>query len=224
MACRNINGRAVIDRAGIAELTGAALSTVDKWSSNRQRYGFPLRLDSVQGAWWYLDDIEQFWTHYRKAHQAALNRVDRTGDPNELISAPQAASVLGYNSTADLPTALLNLADDITPLPSGRLRRKWQRRTLWAWAEDHVGHQRTGRPTGPKGPRGTIDHHGNPHELVNSTEAARILGYAHRKHLPTDLLNQADQTQPMTDGRKRRKWQRQTLWNWELTKHLDYRG
>ena len=211
----NINGRPVIDRAGIAKFTGAALSTVDKWYRNRQRYRFPSRADGVHGAWWYLDDIEKFWDHYQQAHQAELDRVNRAGDPNELIGAPQAARILGYNTTSDLPTALLNLADDITTLPSGRLRRKWRRRTLWSWADHHVGHRRTGRPTGPKGPRGTIDHHGDPYELVNSTEAARVLGYAHRKHLPADLLNHADQTKQMTDGRQRRKWRRQTLWNWK---------
>jgi hypothetical protein len=176
MAYTITNGHTAIDRAGIADLTGADLSTVDKWYSNRQRYGFPPRPNGVQQAWWYLDDIERFWDHYQKAHQAVLNLVDRTGDPHELIGAPQAARVLGYNSNADLPLALLNLADDITPLPSGRLRRKWRRRTLWTWADHHVGHYRTGRPTGPKGPRGTTDHNGDPHELVNSTEAARVLG------------------------------------------------
>jgi hypothetical protein len=69
-------------------------------------------------------------------------------------------------------------------------------------------------PQALKKPRGTIDHHGDPHELVNSTEAARILGYAHRKHLPPDLLNHADHTQHMTNGRQHRTWRRQTLWNW----------
>jgi hypothetical protein len=207
----NINGRTLIDRAGITHLTGAALSTVDKWYRNRQHYRFPSRTDSIHGAWWYLGDVQQFWNHYQQAHKAALDRVDRTGNPDELISAPHAARILGYNTPADLPPALLNLADDITPLPSGRLRRKWQRRTLWSWAEHHVGHRRTGRPTGPKGPRGNIDHEGDPNELVNSTEAARVLGYSHRKHLPPDLLNHADHTQPMTNGRTRRKWRRQTL-------------
>jgi hypothetical protein len=211
----DINGRTVIDRTGIAELTGAALSTVDKWYRNRHRYRFPSRADGVRGAWWDLDDVEQFWDHYQQAHHAALDRVDRSGDPNELIGAPQAARILGYNTSADLPPALLTLANDITLLPSGRLRRKWQRSTLWTWADHHVGHRRTGRPTGPKGPRGTIDHNGDPNELVNSTEAARVLGYAHRKHLPPDLLNHADYIQHMTDGRQRRKWRRQTLWNWK---------
>jgi hypothetical protein len=214
VARTDINGRTIIDRAGIADLTGAALSTVDKWYRNRQRYRFPSRADGVHGAWWYLDDIEKFWDHYQQTHRAALDRVDRTGDPDELVNAPQAARLLGYNAPADLPPALLTLADDITPLPSGRQRRRWRRHTLWAWADHHVGPRRTGRLTGPQGPRGTIDHDGDPDELVNSTEAARILGYAHRKHLPPDLLNHADHTQPMTDGRQRRAWRRQTLWNW----------
>ena len=80
----NINGRIVIDRAGIAEFTGAALSTVDKWYSNRQRYGFPSRADGVHGAWWYLDDIENFWDHYQQAHRAALDRVTAQETPTNL--------------------------------------------------------------------------------------------------------------------------------------------
>jgi hypothetical protein len=115
----DINGRTVIGRAGIADLTGAALSTVDKWYRNRQRYRFPSRADGVHGAWWYLDDIEKFWDHYQQTHRATVDRVDRTGDPNELINAPQAARILGYNTTADLPPALLTHAANGDGTPSG---------------------------------------------------------------------------------------------------------
>lgn len=57
---------------------------------------------------------------------------DRSGDPDELVGAAEAARVLGYNSANALPDRVLRHADEDTIGPKGRHRRKWKRATLWA--------------------------------------------------------------------------------------------
>jgi hypothetical protein len=62
-------------------------------------------------------------------------QVDRTGDPDELVGAPEAARVLGYSKAQLLPQPVLELADEDTVGAGGRHYRKWRRRTLWAFAD-----------------------------------------------------------------------------------------
>ena len=208
---KRVHGRPALDRAGVAELTGAALPTVDRWYANRTHYGFPERADDTH---WHIDDIQQFWANYQKARGERLSRVDRSGDPSELVDRPTAAKVLGYTDHRALPKELLALADETETLPSGRLRRTWKRATLWQFAEDYIGRQRTGRTTRPSGGRSPIDRSGDPNDLVDPTGAARALGYAHRKHLPAELLERADEQHQLGGGRTRRRWKRRTLWSW----------
>jgi len=68
----------------------------------------------------------------------ARRRIDRSGDPEELLPPSQAAKVLGYVRPASLPRRLLEIADDIEDLAGGRKRRRWRRRTLWAFADSEV--------------------------------------------------------------------------------------
>ena len=67
--------------------------------------------------------------------------IDRSGDPDELLNPTQAAYLLGYARPASLPHRLLELADDVTDLARGRKRRRWRRRTLWAFADDSASPQ-----------------------------------------------------------------------------------
>lgn len=61
--------------------------------------------------------------------------LDRTGDPDELLSAADAARVLGYNRAQALPAAILERADQVRTGPAGRTRRQWRRGTLWTLAD-----------------------------------------------------------------------------------------
>ncbi|WP_157630232.1 hypothetical protein [Salinispora arenicola] len=53
--------------------------------------------------------------------------IDRTGNPNDLVGAAEAARILGYKRPSGLPKALIARAD----IP-GRPRR-WKRQTLWTF-------------------------------------------------------------------------------------------
>ena len=218
MAIREINGHLAIDRIGLAERWGVSLATLDM----RLAHGHPV--EAIAGAsadqrkkwWWWLDQADAWMQSFEDRKRAALTRVDRTGDPDDLLTSAQAAQVLGYRSADSLQPGFLKLADEVEELPSGRKRRRWRRATVWAYADNRTGKGGTGAPRGnanPLGPaRRQIDRTGDPDELVTPTEAARVLGYIRPASLPAALRDHADEVRDLAGGRKRRRWKRRTLW------------
>ncbi|MDG4829983.1 hypothetical protein O7627_11805 [Solwaraspora sp. WMMD1047] len=182
MARCTIRGRTALDRAGVAAHTGAANSTVNHWHRHRSRFGFPEGFTHDGREWFWLDDINAFHTAHQAAKRAELTKVDRRGEPTDLIGSGEAARVLGYGSYRNLPDTLLNRPDRVDVLPDGRRRRLWYRRTVWAVADARTGRQSTGRTPGTTGAR-------KPHP------------YADDPRLPAavTLLTEADRT-----GRDRR--------------------
>ena len=148
-----IDGRTALDRTGVAAHTGAAYSTVNHWHHHRSRFGFPRGFAHDGREWFWLDDIEAFHAAHQAAKRAELTKVDRRGDPEDLIGSGAAARVLGYGSYRNLPDTLYDHPDRVETLPDGRLRRLWLRRTVWAVADARTGRQSTGRTPGTTGPR-----------------------------------------------------------------------
>ncbi|GAB1641520.1 hypothetical protein [Krasilnikovia sp. MM14-A1259] len=161
VAQRSIDGRLAVDRAGVVEHLGAARSTVNHWHLHRDRFGFPDGFTDDGGEWFWLDDIEAFHTEHLTAKKAVLTEVDRSGSPNELVNSTGAADILGYASYRNLPDTVIDHPDEIEELPSGRIRRYWRRRTIWAIADARTGRQSTGRTpgttTGPRKPHAYAD-------------------------------------------------------------------
>jgi hypothetical protein len=156
MGSRMRHRRVQLDRAGIAALTGASLPTVEHWYRRRTTTGFPAKADTdTEGRdWWWRTDIERFHAEHQAARAATFTHVERGGNPRDLLTAPQAAQVLGYKNHRSLPDALLNHPDRAQELPSGRLRRRWYRATVWAYADGRPLRHSTGRPIGTgTGPR-----------------------------------------------------------------------
>jgi hypothetical protein len=153
MGQRTQHGRQQLDRAGIAARTGAAPATVDYWYRQRAHTGFPAKADTGADGrnWWWLEDVDAFRIAHLAGREATFTRVDRRGQPNELITAPQAAKVLGYKDHRSLPRVLLDNPDRADELPSGRLRRRWYRRTVWAYADGRPLRHSTGHPVGIPG-------------------------------------------------------------------------
>ncbi len=152
MARRTFGTRIALDRAGVAAHTAASRSTVNYWHLHRQRTGFPDAFTDDTGAeWFWQDEIDAFHAAHRKAKLAVLTRVDRNGDPNELVGSGEAAKILRYGSYRNLPDELRDQPDDIEILSDGRLRRRWYRRTVWAIADARTGRQSTGRTPGTTG-------------------------------------------------------------------------
>ncbi|MGA5304578.1 hypothetical protein ACPCHT_32035 [Nucisporomicrobium flavum] len=154
VARRTFGTRVALDRHGVGTHTGAAASTVNHWHRHRERTGFPEAFTDDTGTeWFWQDEIDAFYTAHLKAKLAVLTPVDRSGDPNELVGSGDAARILGYGSYRNLPDELRDQPDDIEILSDGRLRRRWQRRTVWAIAAARTGRQSTGRTPGTTGPR-----------------------------------------------------------------------
>ncbi len=214
MGERTANGRIQVDRPGIHALTGAAAPTVDRWYLQRALTGFPEKAatDADGRDWWWLTDIDAFREEHLAARAARFTHVDRRGQPDDLLTAPQAAKVLGYKDHRSLPSVLHDNPDRAEELPSGRLRRRWYRRTIWDYADGRPLRHSTGRPTGTSGgPRKPhpyaddprlqaaidllIEYDGKPTTGLGA-ELARRLGIAERT--AQRLINAARQTHTHT--------------------------
>jgi hypothetical protein len=81
----------------------------------------------------------------------------------------------------------------------------------WFWADDidafHAAHQ-----AAKLAELTQVDRGGDPHELVTSGEAARILGYSSYRNLPDELTGHPDEVEILSDGRRQRFWYRRTVW------------
>ncbi|MGA5305957.1 hypothetical protein ACPCHT_39130 [Nucisporomicrobium flavum] len=152
VARRTFGARVALDRAGVAAHTGASRSTVNHWYRNRERTGFPDAFTDDTGAeWFWQDEVDAFHAAHRTAKLAVLTRIDRSGDPHELVGSGEAARILRYGSYRNLPDELRDHPDDVEILSDGRLRRRWHRRTVWAIADARTGRQSTGRTPGTTG-------------------------------------------------------------------------
>ena len=89
-----INGRPVISRADMAA-RGVPRTTVDGWYRDRARTGHPEKAGRIgRTDYWYEDE----WTAWYEAHLRgkveSLTQVDRSGDPDDLVDAAEAARML----------------------------------------------------------------------------------------------------------------------------------
>lgn len=200
-----IDGKLAVDRAGAADRLGTHLSRVDAFIAAAPDNGFP---EAVEDRWYYTDAIDAFADAKQQRQHDNLTKIDYTGDPDDLVTKAEAARIAGYSSPTNLNNSslldtllALNKPEHNSTMPNGRPRLRWPRRTVWYACE-----QRTGRPGRPAGATRTIDRSGDPDELVDATEATRILGYKRTASLPRKLLEQPDEPGPP------RRWRRATLW------------
>lgn len=215
VAIRTVEGRSVVDRSGAADMAEVKLPTIDYLYRNRARNGFPERIPGTTE--WYADEVRSWAANHDSAKKARLTTVDRTGDPHELVDAPTAARILGYQDRRSLSNSsvwplLLARVDDQEELPSGRVRRRWTRRTVEAIADQRTGGSGGGRPTGPRG--GPVDRTGDPDDELDPAATARVLGYSRADAIPAEVLDIADHVTTGPRGRQRRTWTRRTLWNY----------
>ncbi|GAA1657088.1 helix-turn-helix transcriptional regulator [Fodinicola feengrottensis] len=63
-----------------------------------------------------------------------------------------------------------------------------------------------------------VDRTGDPDDLIESTELARVLGYHGPRSIQPDLLMLADDCEPTSNGGSRRRWLRKTAWHYADTR------
>ncbi|WP_051942222.1 hypothetical protein [Streptacidiphilus rugosus] len=167
---------ALLDASAAATRFGASVSRISEWHRDRATTGFPEVAD-IDGRrrLWNAADLEAWFT--RRA--ATADGPDLGEDPGELLGAPQVAALLGVKSVhAYLARPGYFPEPDSTEHTERYVKRFWRRETIVAWAA-----RRPGRGnTKPKAPHSTPvpNKPGSAgHEaLVDSAEAARLLGYA----------------------------------------------
>jgi hypothetical protein len=167
-----INGRPVISRADMAA-RGVPRTTVDGWYRDRARTGHPEKAGRIgRTDYWYEDE----WAAWHEAHLRgkveSLTRVDRTGDPDDLVDAEEAARMLHY-SGRDVIHANRRLAYFPEPDAYGKAVRGrpvplWKRSTVWAAADRREGMGGGHKPGTPGAPA-------KPHPYAGDERLARVL-------------------------------------------------
>jgi predicted DNA-binding transcriptional regulator AlpA len=177
MAERIRHRRRQIDRPGICQLTGVSPATVDHWYRHRHHTRFPEKADTDHGRdWWWRTDITTFHADYRTRRAATFTTVDYSGDADDLVNAPEAARMLGYVNHRSLPKLLLVNPDESETLPSGRIRRRWHRQSIWDFADTRIERHSTGRP--PGGTSNEADPYADDPRLETVIQFLRTHGYA----------------------------------------------
>ena len=138
-----INGRPVISRADMAA-RGVPPATASTWYRDRAKTGHPEKAGRIgRTDYWYEDE----WTAWHQAHQrvklGSLTRVDRDGDPDDLVDAAEAARMMGYSGRnvihANRRLRYFPEPDAHGPARRGRPAPLWKRSTVWAAADRRPG-------------------------------------------------------------------------------------
>jgi hypothetical protein len=167
-----INGRPVIGRADMAA-RGVPRTTVNGWYRDRARTGHPEKAGRIgRTDYWYEDE----WTAWHEAHLRAkvesLTRVDRSGDPDDLVDAAEAARMLRYARRnvihANRRLGYFPEPDAYGTTSKGRRAPLWKRSTVWAVADSRQGVGGGHRPGTPGAPA-------KPHPYADDERLAAVL-------------------------------------------------
>ncbi|WP_018589016.1 helix-turn-helix transcriptional regulator [Salinispora arenicola] len=167
MQTRVIHGRPATDRPGIAERHQRAEHTIDRLAAQRETTGFPQPIDvettgrgvrargghsEPQGREWYaLDDLDTFFATYdvKAAGHSRVHDTKLHGDPNELLTARQAATELKvsletFRSWVRDSTPAWNAGQPgYLPRPDAPggngIAHKWKRATLQTFVNERAG-------------------------------------------------------------------------------------
>jgi hypothetical protein len=167
-----INGRPVISRAGMAR-HGIKRSTVDGWYRDRARTGHPEKAGRIgRTDYWYEDEWTAWHRDYQRAKAGKLTEVDRTGDPDDLVDAAEAARIMGYSGRDVIHAArragYFPGPDSHGTTARGRPAPLWKRSTVWAAAGNRPGMGGGHEPGTPGAPA-------KPHPYAGDERLARVL-------------------------------------------------
>jgi hypothetical protein len=162
----------VISRADMAA-RGVPRTTVNGWYRDRARTGYPEKAGRIgRTDYWYEDE----WTAWHQAHLRnkvdSLTQVDRTGDPDDLVDAAEAARMLRYARRnvihANRRLGYFPNPDAYGTTAKGRRAPLWKRSTVWAVADSRPGVGGGHKPGTPGAPA-------KPHPYAGDERLARVL-------------------------------------------------
>lgn len=175
---------ALESRTQLAARHGLAKGTIDQLWGRREENGHPEPVRTVnQTIYWNPAEWDAWYAGYKKRAQRTQLDVDRSGNPNDLITLSEAARVLGVE-----PTSITNYPKrpprrwpqpvEEEPLPSGRLRRWYRRADIWHYADTRsaAGPHRTRHPEQEAHVRGGTAHVTRPQDDFGPVQLARWLG------------------------------------------------
>jgi hypothetical protein len=167
-----IKGRPVISRADMAA-RGVPRTTVDGWYRDRARTGHPEKAGRIgRTDYWYEDEWTAWYEAHRHSKIESLTRVDRGGDPDDLVDAAEAARMLGYARRnvihANRRLGYFPEPDAYGTTNKGRRAPLWKRSTVWATADRRQGVGGGHKPGTPGAPA-------KPHPYAGDERLARVL-------------------------------------------------
>jgi hypothetical protein len=184
-----LNGRPVISRANMAA-QGVPRTTVDAWYRNRARTGHPEKAGRIgRTDYWYKDE----WTAWHQAHQRgkieSLTHADRSGNPDDLVNAAEAARMLHYSSRdvihANRRLGYFPEPDAYGTTSKGRRAPLWKRSTVWTAADSRKGMGGGHRPGTPGAPA-------KPHPYAGDERLDRALSVLRSGERPSAAVLAAE--------------------------------
>jgi hypothetical protein len=187
-------------RRALARVTGELEHTLYKWHAARARNGHPegVTLDGQL----YFD--EQEWRDWRAAHGADRRVID-----GRVMVTPAELARISGEPEATLTRWYVGRAANGHPEGLRLDKRRYVDEQEWmAW---YRGHKKT-----LKAGLTPVDRSGDPDELLNTTQAAKLLGYTNpstiTNYVRRDQFIQPDRVETTPSGAERRFWARRTLW------------
>lgn len=152
---------------------GIPRTTVDGWYRDRGRTGHPEKAGRVgRTDYWYEDEWTAWHAAYVRGKLRSLTKVDRAGDPDDLVDAAEAARILHY-AGRDVIHANRRLGyfpepDAYGTTAKGRPAPLWRRSTVWAAADRRKGMGGGHKPGTPGAPA-------KPHPYAGDERLARAV-------------------------------------------------
>ncbi|WP_308820223.1 hypothetical protein [Pseudonocardia alni] len=204
------DGRVLVTRAALCEEFALGESTARTWWRNRDANDHPEPVYSEgRRQWWDLEAMRAFVDTVRKAgarrsqpppatiEHEGRTLINRTGMAERYHLDPRWLAVLFHQRVANGH-----------PEPVRRLNRflYFDLEEVDAWNDEREAAKR--RSLTP------VDHTGEPDELVDITEATRVLGYRSESTIRSFLSRNGDYfpAPEQTDAGGRSLWRRRTLW------------
>jgi hypothetical protein len=178
---------------------GVPVTTMNGWYRDRARTGHPEKAGRIgRTDYWFEDEWTAWYQDYKRRKTESLTRVDRNGDPDDLVDAAEAARMLRYSSRyvihANRRLGYFPEPDAYGPARRGRPSPLWKRSTVWAAADRRPGMGGGHKPGTPGAPA-------KPHPYAGDERLARVLAdlRAGTRPSPADLATEWDVSRRTAD-------------------------